>query len=90
MRTVRLLVPLLLLPAVDCTITPEPASAPSILSDVVYVMVIGDEPALLVLDNFEQLFDAGYNTDFAPLYARYANEPPIRADEVIEGDRVVG
>ena len=43
-----------------------------------------------VLDNFEQLFDAGYNTDFAPLYARYANEPPIRADEVIEGDRVVG
>jgi phenylalanine-4-hydroxylase len=27
-----------------------------------------------VLDSFEQLFHAGYDTDFAPIYDRYADE----------------
>jgi len=42
-----------------------------------------------VLDNFEQLFDAGYGTDFAPLYARYADEIPIAPDELLATDKLM-
>ena len=33
-----------------------------------------------VLDSFEQLFDACYDTDFAPMYRQYGALPPIGAD----------
>lgn len=33
-----------------------------------------------VLDSFEQLFDACYNTDFAPMYRQYGAMPPFAAD----------
>jgi len=33
-----------------------------------------------VLDSFEQLFEACYNTDFAPMYRQYGALPPIAAD----------
>jgi len=33
-----------------------------------------------VLDSVEQLFEACYNTDFAPLYHQYAQLPPIAPD----------
>jgi phenylalanine-4-hydroxylase len=34
-----------------------------------------------VLDSFEQLFEACYNTDFAPVYRQYGATPPLAADE---------
>jgi phenylalanine-4-hydroxylase len=42
-----------------------------------------------VLDSFEQLFQACYQTDFAPLYERYAAEPPIAADARLAADVAV-
>jgi phenylalanine-4-hydroxylase len=33
-----------------------------------------------VLDSFEQLFDACYNTDFEPMYRQYGSLPPLAAD----------
>ena len=33
-----------------------------------------------VLDSFEQLFDACYDTDFAPMYRQYGAMPPFAAD----------
>jgi len=33
-----------------------------------------------VLDSFEQLFEACYNTDFAPMYRQYGDKPPFAAD----------
>jgi phenylalanine-4-hydroxylase len=42
-----------------------------------------------VLDNFEQLFHAGYDTDFAPLYDRYADEPGYAPDQLLPTDKVL-
>jgi phenylalanine-4-hydroxylase len=42
-----------------------------------------------VLENFEQLFHAGYDTDFAPIYARYADEPGFAPDHVLPSDSVI-
>ena len=42
-----------------------------------------------VIDSFQQLFDACYGTDFAPLYARYAEQPAVAADERTSADVVV-
>lgn len=42
-----------------------------------------------VIDSFEQLFEAGYNTDFAPLYRRFANTEGIAPDVLLPTDRVV-
>jgi phenylalanine-4-hydroxylase len=42
-----------------------------------------------VLESFEQLFESCYGTDFAPLYRRYAGEPPLPADANLPGDRTV-
>jgi len=42
-----------------------------------------------VLDSFEQLFHAGYDTDFAPIYDRYADEPGYAPDQVLPSDRVI-
>jgi phenylalanine-4-hydroxylase len=42
-----------------------------------------------VIDDFEQLFHAGYDTDFAPLYARYAATKAISPDAVLVTDRLV-
>jgi len=39
-----------------------------------------------VIDSFEQLFRAGYDTDFAPLYARYSATPAIPAGVVLPTD----
>jgi phenylalanine-4-hydroxylase len=33
-----------------------------------------------VLDSFEQLFEACYDTDFAPMYRQYGATPPLAAD----------
>jgi phenylalanine-4-hydroxylase len=33
-----------------------------------------------VLDSFEQLFEACYNTDFNPIYRQYGEQPPLAAD----------
>jgi phenylalanine-4-hydroxylase len=41
-----------------------------------------------VLDSFEQLFHAGYDTDFAPIYQRYADEAGFAPDQLLPGDRV--
>lgn len=39
-----------------------------------------------VLDSFQQLFEACYRTDFAPLYRRYAEQPALPADQSCDGD----
>jgi phenylalanine-4-hydroxylase len=42
-----------------------------------------------VLDSFDQLFHAGYNTDFAPIYAQFGNTPGISPSTVLPTDRLV-
>jgi phenylalanine-4-hydroxylase len=43
-----------------------------------------------VIDSFEQLFEAGYNTDFAPLYRQFANTTGIAPDVILPTDRLIG
>jgi phenylalanine-4-hydroxylase len=42
-----------------------------------------------VLDDFEQLFHAGYDTDFAPIYRRYAHTPGIAPGALLPTDQVI-
>lgn len=42
-----------------------------------------------VLESYEQLFRAGYDTDFAPLYQRLAGSPGIPPEQLQPGDTVV-
>ncbi len=42
-----------------------------------------------VLDSFDRLFHAGYDTDFAPIYERYAREPGFTPDQVLSTDKVI-
>jgi len=43
-----------------------------------------------VIDSFEQLFHAGYDTDFAPFYRQFANTLGIAPDVVLPTDRLIG
>jgi phenylalanine-4-hydroxylase len=47
------------------------------------------QQSYFVLDSFEQLFQACYSTDFAPLYERYAGQPPLAADACLATDTAV-
>jgi phenylalanine-4-hydroxylase len=42
-----------------------------------------------VINNFEQLFEAAYGTDFGPLYAKHASEPGIPPDRVLPSDVLI-
>ncbi|HYM34788.1 MAG TPA: phenylalanine 4-monooxygenase [Steroidobacteraceae bacterium] len=42
-----------------------------------------------VLENFEQLFHAGYDTDFAPIYDRYADEEGFSPVQILSTDKVI-
>jgi phenylalanine-4-hydroxylase len=42
-----------------------------------------------VVDDYRQLFDAVLNTDFAPLYRRYATAPGYPPETVLPGDRAL-
>ena len=42
-----------------------------------------------VIDSFEQLFEAGYGTDFGPLYDRIGNSAGIAPELLLPTDRVV-
>ncbi len=42
-----------------------------------------------VIDSFEQLFRAAYDTDFAPIYARYKDQPAIQPDQVLTTDQLL-
>jgi phenylalanine-4-hydroxylase len=42
-----------------------------------------------VIDSFEQLFKAGYETDFAPLYRQFKDMPGIEPGVVLPTDRVL-
>jgi phenylalanine-4-hydroxylase len=42
-----------------------------------------------VIDSFEELFRAAYETDFAPIYARYKNEPGIAPDRFLPEDQLL-
>jgi phenylalanine-4-hydroxylase len=42
-----------------------------------------------VIDNFEQLFHAGYDTDFAPLYKQFGQTEGIAPHIVLPTDRVI-
>jgi phenylalanine-4-hydroxylase len=42
-----------------------------------------------VIDSFEQLFHAGYDTDFDPIYRMYQDEPAIAPDAVLPGDELL-
>jgi phenylalanine-4-hydroxylase len=41
-----------------------------------------------VIDSFEQLFRAAYDTDFAPIYRRYSETAPIAAGVVLPTDQL--
>lgn len=41
-----------------------------------------------VIDSFEQLFRAAYDTDFAPIYQRYGDVPGIAPNAVLPTDRL--
>jgi phenylalanine-4-hydroxylase len=43
-----------------------------------------------VIDSFDQLFHAGYDTDFEPIYRQYRDTPCIAADAVVPGDELIG
>ena len=47
------------------------------------------QSSYFVINSFDQLFEACYGTDFAPIYQRYAAEPPIPADAALPGDVAV-
>jgi phenylalanine-4-hydroxylase len=47
------------------------------------------QKSYFVLDSFDQLFHAGYDTDFAPIYDRYADEPGYAPDQMLPTDRMV-
>lgn len=42
-----------------------------------------------VLDSFEQLFHAGYDRDFTPLYLQFSSSAAIAPDRLMPGDHVV-
>jgi phenylalanine-4-hydroxylase len=42
-----------------------------------------------VIDSFEQLFRAGYDTDFGPLYERIGKQPGIAPEALLPTDRVI-
>jgi phenylalanine-4-hydroxylase len=42
-----------------------------------------------VIDSFEQLFEAGYGTDFGPLYDRIGTTPGIAPEMLLATDRVI-
>jgi len=42
-----------------------------------------------VIDSFEQLFRAGYDTDFTPLYRQFANTQGIAPDVTLPTDRLI-
>jgi phenylalanine-4-hydroxylase len=62
--------------------SPEPQRAPFELVRVMRTDYRIDDfqRTYFVLDSFEQLFEACYNTDFAPMYRRYGELPPFAAD----------
>jgi phenylalanine-4-hydroxylase len=41
------------------------------------------------IERFEDLFEAAYSTDFAPLYAKYRDAPPIAPGTVLVTDKVL-
>lgn len=41
------------------------------------------------IERFEDLFDAAYNTDFAPIYEKYRDVPGIPPTEILPGDRLL-
>ncbi len=43
-----------------------------------------------VVDRFEDLFESAYNTDFAPIYEKYRDQPGIPPDAVLPTDTLVG
>jgi phenylalanine-4-hydroxylase len=42
-----------------------------------------------VLDTFDQLFHAGYDIDFAPIYEQYAAQPAYRPEQMLATDKVI-
>ena len=45
------------------------------------------QKSYFVLESFEQLFHAGYDNDFAPLYQQVRSLPTIAPGEVLPGER---
>lgn len=43
-----------------------------------------------VVDRFEDLFESAYNTDFAPIYEKYRDQPGIPPDAALPTDTLVG
>ena len=48
------------------------------------------QPTYFVIDSFADLLEATAETDFAPIYARLRDLPPLAPDAVCPGDRLVG
>jgi len=45
------------------------------------------QQSYFVVDSFDELFEACYGTDFAPIYRQYAAQPAYAADATLPGDR---
>lgn len=52
-------------------------------------LIDGYQQTYFVLDNFEQLFHAGYDVDFAPLYQQYAQTKGIAPNVVLLSERLI-
>jgi phenylalanine-4-hydroxylase len=47
------------------------------------------QQSYFVIDSFDELFEACYDTDFTPIYQQYAAQPAFAADAALPGDRPV-
>jgi phenylalanine-4-hydroxylase len=47
------------------------------------------QQSYFVVDSFDELFEACYGTDFAPIYQQYAAQPAYAADAALPGDSPV-
>ena len=76
---------------VYCVESPVPSRIKFDLTRVMLTDYLIDDfqQTYFVIDSFEQLFRAGYDTDFAPIYAKYADVPGIAPGVVLPTDRTV-
>jgi phenylalanine-4-hydroxylase len=49
----------------------------------------GFQRLYFVIDSFEQLFRAGYDTDFGPLYERIGKQPGIAPEQLLPSDQLI-
>jgi phenylalanine-4-hydroxylase len=71
--------------------SPEPSRVAFDLERVMATdyCIDGYQRVYFVIDSFEQLFRAGYDTDFGPLYERVSRRPGLAPEQLLPTDRVL-